>query len=788
MTKHLLVISITFLFTESVLAQNLVNGGYITNSNAIWGGGASESPHNATTYENAYLTGGCNTNYVMEVDNASNPSQVVNGFVAGAQYTITFRYAYRTSCAPSVNPTNLRVRFSDAVAVLDQTISVNNTMTTLTNQFSYTFTNDAAASHTLVFTNPGNTATCGVVVDDIAIVRVVSPGGVGTGNVAVWFKASNIGNVDGATVQSWVSTGNNVITVRPPCANQPVYRTGLVTAANNLVANFNPYIVFNGTNQYLANALARFDLVNLAVAGASSSFAVHQGGSATRTYFGHRANTASMGRIWMNTSQVQYGNNTGNGDLAAYTRNTRNNIIAFRGIASSMNLRDQNGNSFNAVASTSDVDYLTIGARRVGAGTVDQYYDGSLSEIILFNATLSNTLMQQVRSYLATKYGVTLSDNSTTAGIDERDYIATNGTTTYWSYSVNSTFHNNVTIIGRDDNTSLDQRRSISTDLDLNAMAAMTGNSMLTIDNVAAISTDISYLAAGHNGLGTNVNDIVDIPTGIQSRMARFWKYQKTGTGISNNVTLTFNMSGFSPLNGSDLRLLVSTTNSFGTATTTIITGSYVAPNFTVSLPTTGGVFFTVGSINVITSPLPIELLTFEATPNNNQVDLNWITASESNNDYFTIEKTKDGFTIETLLHVEGVGNSNTNINYSAVDYFPYNGISYYRLKQTDFNGDYTYSNWVAVDFKSTAGFDMTIFPNPHEGSEIYLRFDLDENEIIDIDLTDISGKIIYSTQSLISDQGIVSIPLQEILSSGMYFVNARYGDKKLSKKLIVGN
>jgi len=788
MTRKTILSLFICLSIFGIKAQNLVVDGNISSSNANWGGGSSEAPYNTTTYESVYLTGGCSNNYIMEVDNGSQPQQTVNGFVSGAQYVLTFRYAWRNSgCSASVNPTNLVIQFTDALAVLNLTISVPNTLTTLT-AYSYTFTNNASTSHILRLTNPGNTNTCGVILDDISIVRVVSPGGVGGANLSAWFRAGTIGGGDGLGVFGWISSGNNSIVLTPPCANPPTYKTGLASAANSLVANFNPYIVFNGTNQYLANTIARYDLMNLSGGGGGSAFAVHQGGSASRTYFGQKASSASWGSVWMNTSEFQMANAGGNGRDATYTTSSRNNIIAFNGNSSTMNLKDKNGAGLTDNNGSLDVDYLTVGARRVAGGSFDQYYNGSLSEIIEFNTTLSNLQMQQVRSYLATKYGVTLADNTATGAIDERTYLASNGTTDYWTYSANSAYHNNVTVIGYDANTSLDQRKSISTDADVNALTAMSSNSMLTIDNGAAFTADMSYLAAGHNGLAVDGNNTVDIPAGIQSRMQRFWKFQKTGSGVANSVTLTFNMTGFTPLTGSDLRLLVSTTNSFGTATTTIISGSYVAPNFTVLLPTTGGVYFTVGSINLAQTPLPIELTDFTASPNGNKVDLTWVTASERNNDYFTIEKTKDGQSFEFVAEVNGAGNSTSMLHYASVDTKPYKGLSYYRLKQTDFNGAYSFSNLVAVEFLGSTAFDFNVYPNPSTGENINIAIQSDSNEEVLVVVRDINGKETYSKILITEQDGetVYAFDIEKKLAAGIYFITATSKNEVLSKKLIV--
>lgn len=98
-------------------------------------------------------------------------------------------------------------------------------------------------------------------------------------------------------------------------------------------------------------------------------------------------------------------------------------------------------------------------------------------------------------------------------------------------------------------------------------------------------------------------------------------------------------------------------------------------------------------------SPLPIELLSFEASlsDSKNSTNLNWATASELDNDFFTIEKSSDLENWEVITMVDGAGFSVETINYNANDNNLLNGTNYYRLKQTDYNGFYTYSEIKAV-------------------------------------------------------------------------------------------
>ncbi|MCK6650293.1 MAG: DUF2341 domain-containing protein, partial [Bacteroidia bacterium] len=105
---------------------------------------------------------------------------------------------------------------------------------------------------------------------------------------------------------------------------------------------------------------------------------------------------------------------------------------------------------------------------------------------------------------------------------------------------------------------------------------------------------------------------------------------------------------------------------------------------------------FTFGSKSSNVNPLPIELLSFTAQYVGENVKLRWETSSEHNNDYFTIERSADGTNFSDIGTVNGAGNSSVHQNYQFIDHDPYEAITYYRLKQTDFDGAFSRSHIVA--------------------------------------------------------------------------------------------
>lgn len=118
---------------------------------------------------------------------------------------------------------------------------------------------------------------------------------------------------------------------------------------------------------------------------------------------------------------------------------------------------------------------------------------------------------------------------------------------------------------------------------------------------------------------------------------------------------------------------------------------------------------------SIFDSPLPIELKSFTATylDQDHNVRCEWETASEVNNDFFTIERSEDGVKWENRVQIAGAGTSSQTISYSFIDEKPFLGVSFYRLKQTDFDGTYSYSKIKSVKVDNLTSDSFMIYPNP---------------------------------------------------------------------------
>ena len=177
-----------------------------------------------------------------------------------------------------------------------------------------------------------------------------------------------------------------------------------------------------------------------------------------------------------------------------------------------------------------------------------------------------------------------------------------------------------------------------------------------------------------------------------------------------------------------------------------------------------------------VQNALPVSLISFKATAtsNNRQALLEWITSVEINNDRFEVERSANALDWKKLGVLSGKGNNTERAYYTYTDESPLLNTSYYRLKQIDFDGTYTYSQIKALSFEEELSSVLTAYPNPTIGTVTITL-----NELIDVQkigLYNLSGnQLSGNTQSLSPNK--VSVDLSN-LPTGTYLVN--YGNKSV--------
>lgn len=251
--------------------------------------------------------------------------------------------------------------------------------------------------------------------------------------------------------------------------------------------------------------------------------------------------------------------------------------------------------------------------------------------------------------------------------------------------------------------------------------------------------------------------------------------YYDTNDGVTDASNLTICKNTFSA---------TTTWIDIGGTGATVTSGSISS----TSSPTTFDSFsrFTLGNRIGGINTLPIELLSFTAREvENNNVILKWSTESEINNDFFTIEKTKDGTDFTEVTVVNGAGNSNATLHYTTVDDNPYQGLSYYRLKQTDFNGKYEYSQLATVNFDAAS--ETTIFSDPSKNNILYVSINGIEGKEIQLSIYNSLGQHVYST-TIIQQEGpmLKDIDLSDQLKPGVYSVVLTGEKEFIQKKILV--
>lgn len=183
---------------------------------------------------------------------------------------------------------------------------------------------------------------------------------------------------------------------------------------------------------------------------------------------------------------------------------------------------------------------------------------------------------------------------------------------------------------------------------------------------------------------------------------------------------------------------------------------------------------FTLASVTV-QNPLPVQLINFSGEKKKHSVDLKWTTASELNNDYFTLEKSSDKNRFELLTRISGSGTSNFAHDYLFSDSNPFNGLNYYRLSQTDFNGALSDCGTVAVRFSKDDGITLTAI---QQQNEILLGFNSEFSGTIT--LLDVAGRQVSS--ATLNNATVFHLPMSGI-SSGIYLLKISDGKEIIFKR-----
>ncbi|MBL7762660.1 MAG: T9SS type A sorting domain-containing protein [Chitinophagaceae bacterium] len=181
-----------------------------------------------------------------------------------------------------------------------------------------------------------------------------------------------------------------------------------------------------------------------------------------------------------------------------------------------------------------------------------------------------------------------------------------------------------------------------------------------------------------------------------------------------------------------------------------------------------GNAILTISSFVAPGGILPVRLDFFNAKQSGEQVKIDWATQSESNSDRFEVERSTNGKDFKVIATIRAAGNSTLTQNYSAIDNNPENGNNYYRLRQVDLDGKFTYSmiktlKWSTLEL-------VKLYPNPVRNM-VNVRFTPERNETTAITLFDGSGKTLQRRNiAAVAGSNMVTAWNVEGLAPGIYF------------------
>ena len=295
------------------------------------------------------------------------------------------------------------------------------------------------------------------------------------------------------------------------------------------------------------------------------------------------------------------------------------------------------------------------------------------------------------------------------------------------------------------------------------------------------------YTAATYGGTGNNRVAEVDAAAGLCQTIGGFTVgatydlvfdcARRTNCGPSlKSMNITVDNGSFSvnvSRNGTPFQFTPETFSFTATATSHTLTFSGTS---------TGTCGLIVDNI-ALRSILPIDLAYFKATSisNEREVLLQWQTNSETNNDYFVVERSPDGIHWEAVHRLEAIGNSQQAVNYQIIDAFPLQGQSYYRLKQVDVDELFTYSKTQAVFINNSVNSAINIFPNPSKRFMTIIGLPMKQST--NIQLFNSIGQEVSNQISTVSRANLKVVLDLGRLDTGIYILKTPLGMHPICKQ-----
>jgi hypothetical protein len=182
---------------------------------------------------------------------------------------------------------------------------------------------------------------------------------------------------------------------------------------------------------------------------------------------------------------------------------------------------------------------------------------------------------------------------------------------------------------------------------------------------------------------------------------------------------------------------------------------------------------------------VPLTLLSFNGVAIDKSIMLKWLTATENNNDFFTIERSADGIDFHVIGTVKSTGSTGTGAKYSFVDQQP-KALNYYRLKQTDYNGVATYSGIININLQSkVSDFNVLYVQSSIEDNDLNISLNTESLSDIHVVVYNAKGAVMVAANfnTIHSGNNLLKTNIGN-LAAGYYFVEIEQEDNKFVTKI----
>lgn len=614
-----------------------------------------------------------------------------------------------------------------------------------------------------------------------------TPGGVSSTNLRGWFDANTGVTLTGGAVSTWTDRAGKGNATQSTAGERP-----LQTSA---ATNYNTALTFDGNDD-------NFDLIDRMTTGTTglSVFAVAKQTATNRDTWGCIINGQANGPLWTGGGYGLVALNAANTSFGCYVRDYNSKAAAF---ATTLSIPTVMGGVWNGTTAN-NVEYFQNGSSKstdpytpgsvgdngstwIGSGdgaNTDWSFYGDINEVIVFNTGLNLTNTQRIMTYLAIKYGVTLTSN----------YSNSAGTTLF---TTAATYNSNIIGISRDDQSSLYQKQSHNNDDSVRIYLSTLAATNITNTGTTA---DLSAIVMGANTgkLCSSAASNIDIPSGVvKTRIEREWKITNTAFTSTFSIAIKLNNCAFtSSVNVADLRLLVDDDGNFTNATAYAagggLTFTYSNPLLTISgisntqIASGATKYITIASVSG-SSPLPVELISLSAISGKNYNSVNWTSAVELNFKHYEIESSADGINFSKIATINPLGNQTSLNHYNYIDFDYYKPITYYRLKMVDLGFTYEYSKIIAIEYGKNKDNETVVYPNP-ASNELYISLSSSTQKAAQVNIYDIYGRVIYQ-QAIDLLNGFENTFINTSdFSSGTYIINVTYNDSKSENIKVIIN